>query len=469
MGKNRIHGILEAVHITDIADEGLAVGRHNNMVVFVKNAVPGDVANVQVTREKRNYQEGYVVSLVQASAFRDTPFCKHFGVCGGCKWQHLKYEVQLRFKQEQVINQLKRIGGLVIPEPEPIVASAKTRGYRNKLEYTFSARRWFEPGEPIYADGDPGANALGFHVPAMFDKVVDITECYLQDEPGNAIRNYVREATIAAGFSFYNIRTQTGFMRNLIIRNNLAGQFMVLLSVAENHPDELAVLLNGLRERFPEIVSLYYAYNPSKNDNLTQAEIVHFWGDKFISEEMEGLRFAISPKSFFQTNPQQALQLYRKVREFADPRPGDIIYDLYTGTGTIALFLSASCAKVIGVEYVEEAIDDARFNARLNQRDKLSFFAGDAARLFTEEFTAQHGKPDIVVCDPPRAGMHGDVVNTLLKLKPAKIVYVSCNAATQARDMQMLQEQYRIVRLQAVDMFPHTQHTENLALLELKD
>ncbi|NLA24766.1 MAG: 23S rRNA (uracil(1939)-C(5))-methyltransferase RlmD [Bacteroidales bacterium] len=465
--KKKQHGIIEGVHIIDIADDGMAVGKHEDMIIFVKRAVPGDIANVQITRSRRNYKEGYTVSLQQESEHREKAFCKHFGVCGGCKWQHLKYDIQLEFKQKQIENQLTRIGGLNLPNCDAIIPSEKIIEYRNKLEYTFSARRWFEEGEPMYDENSPEAKALGFHVPAMFDKVVNIEKCYLQDDLGNNIRNFIKDFAIEKNFSFYNIKTQVGYLRNLILRNNLNGKFMLILSVAEDRLEETAEILEEVSKRFPEIKSLYIAYNPSKNDSLNNAKMIHFKGDKYLIETMEDLKFAISPKSFFQTNSLQAYELYKKVREFANPKPSDIIYDLYTGTGTIALFVSALCKKVIGVEFVKEAIKDAKYNTKLNKKDNLEFFVGDAAKIFTKEFTAKHGKPDIVICDPPRAGMHPDVVNTLLELKPQKIVYVSCNAATQARDMKTLQEAYNIVKLQAFDMFPHTQHIENVALLEL--
>ncbi len=465
MGKNKKHGILNSVLITDIADEGLAVGRHNNMVVFVKNAVPGDVVDVQVRRAKSSFYEGVAVHVVKASEYRDTPFCKHFGVCGGCKWQHLRYAVQLQFKQQQIINQLTRIGGLELPEAEPIMASDNDRYYRNKLEYTFSDRRWFEPHEPMLEAGDPLANGVGFHIPGLFDKIVDIKECFLQDDTGNRIRNFIRTYALHNKLSFYNIRMQQGYLRNLILRNNLNGEFMLVLCVAEDRDDDTRLLLECIQKEFPEVTSLHYALNTTKNDSLHHTEVTHFSGATVLYEQLGELRFAISPKSFFQTNTVQANRMYNKILEFSGAKSGDTIYDLYTGTGTIALFLAASCKKVIGIEYIEEAIRDARTNAGLNKIENTHFVAGDMKDVLNNSFIDTWGKPDIIVTDPPRAGMHPGVVETILKLDASRIVYVSCNAATQARDMQMLHHRYKIEKIQAIDMFPHTHHVENIALL----
>lgn len=468
MNKKKSPEILNGITITDIADEGMAVGRHNNMVVFVKNAVPGDIVNVQLTRVKSHYREGIVHELVKASDNRVLPFCKHFGTCGGCKWQHLSYDKQLEFKQSQVTNQLKRIGGLELPEPEPVIGAEKTTYYRNKLEYTFSDRKWFEPDEPIYEQGDKAAYALGFHAPFLFDKVVDIKQCYLQADPGNNIRNFVRDYALSNDLTYYSIRRQTGLLRNLIIRNTLDGQFMVLLSIAENEPETAKKLLGALHKKFPEIKSLHFVINSTKNDTLATIEAVHVFGDKSIAETMGSLKFAIGPKSFFQTNSSQAFRLYQKILEYASPDPNDVIFDLYTGTGTIANFVAPHCSQVIGIESIAEAITDARTNAAINGISNAQFFTGDVKDVMNNDFLQQHKKPSIIIVDPPRAGLHPQVTETILGVLPQKIVYVSCNAATQARDLKMMQPYYKIDSLQAVDMFPHTQHIENLAKLSLR-
>ncbi len=458
--------LLENIEIIDIADEGKAVGRHNDMVVFVDGAIPGDIVDVMVRRKKKRYMEGYVASVKKYSEYRKDAFCKHFGLCGGCKWQNLSYDQQLLFKQKQVADCLKRIAGIDTSELLlPIVPSENIKFYRNKLEFTFSSRRWFTQEEGIFADGSKESLGLGFHIPGRFDKVLDVSECWLQPEPSNKIRNAVKKHALDNDLAFFDLRSHEGFLRTMIVRSSLNGTLMVIVVFAYEDEEKRVKLLEFLKADFPEITSLLYVINEKRNDVITDLEIQCFHGVPYITEEMEGVAFEIGPVSFYQTNPKQAYVLYKIAREFADFSGNEIVYDLYTGTGTIANFIARNVAKVVGVEYVESAVADAQKNAEHNNITNTFFFAGDMAKVLNDDFVAANGKPDVIICDPPRAGMHEDVVAQLLKINPSKIIYVSCNPATQARDILLLSEKYKLIKSQPVDMFPHTSHVENIALL----
>lgn len=467
--KKANYPLLEGLEITALAAEGKAMGHWNDVVVFVPMTVPGDVVDVQIRCKRRRYMEGFVVRYVRKSAQRAEPFCEHFGVCGGCKWQILPYAQQLKYKQQQVADQLSRIGHLELPEIMPILGSEKTRYYRNKLEFTFSNRRWILPEEDIDALSETDRLGLGFHISNFFDKVLDIKECHLQPEPSNAIRMFIREYAVEKGLSFFDLREQTGFLRNMIIRTSSTGETMLIVVFAYDDKEKRTALLEAVGKRFKEITSLHYVINGKRNDSIADLECVRYAGEECIYERMENLKFRIGPKSFYQTNSEQAYRLYSTVREFAGLKGDEIVYDLYTGTGTIALFLSGKAKKVIGIEYVKEAIEDARINARDNGVENCFFYTGDMKDMLTEEFIGQNGRPDLTVLDPPRAGIHPDVAKVLIEAAPRKIVYVSCNPATQARDLALLSEKYRITKVQPVDMFPHTHHVENVAALEWKD
>lgn len=467
--KKANYPLLEGLEITALAAEGKAMGHWNDVVVFVPMTVPGDVVDVQIRCKRRRYMEGFVVRYVRKSAQRAEPFCEHFGVCGGCKWQILPYAQQLKYKQQQVADQLSRIGHLELPEIMPILGSEKTRYYRNKLEFTFSNRRWILPEEDIEALSETDRLGLGFHISNFFDKVLDIKECHLQPEPSNAIRMFIREYAVEKGLSFFDLREQTGFLRNMIIRTSSTGETMLIVVFAYDDKEKRTALLEAVGKRFKEITSLHYVINGKRNDSIADLECVRYAGEECIYERMENLKFRIGPKSFYQTNSEQAYRLYSTVREFAGLKGDEIVYDLYTGTGTIALFLSGKAKKVIGIEYVKEAIEDARINARDNGVENCFFYTGDMKDMLTEEFIGQNGRPDLTVLDPPRAGIHPDVAKVLIEAAPRKIVYVSCNPATQARDLALLSEKYRITKMQPVDMFPHTHHVENVAALEWKD
>lgn len=458
---------LENITVIDIAEQGKGVGKHQDLVLFIEKAVPGDVVDVQVTRVKKNLAEAKITAFKKHSADRTEPFCAHFGTCGGCKWQHLSYEAQTRFKQKTVLDALERLGHVDISGAEPILGSAETQYYRNKLEFTFSNKRWLDEDDMPNRD-DLSMDALGFHVPGRFDKILDIGHCYLQAEPSNAIRNSVREYALQNQLSFYDLRQHEGALRNLIIRTSSTGEIMVIVVFAYVNKKEIKGLMSHLQDNFPEITSLLYIENQKKNDTIFDQEIVLFNGRDHIFEEMEGLQFKIGAKSFYQTNSAQAYELYKITRDFADLKGDELVYDLYTGAGTIAQFVARKVKKVIGVEYVPTAIEDAKANAKLNQITNTDFYAGDMKDILTPEFIAEHGKADVVITDPPRAGMHPDVVARLLEMEAEKIVYVSCNAATQARDIALLQEKYTVSRIRPVDMFPQTQHVENVALLVLK-
>jgi 23S rRNA (uracil1939-C5)-methyltransferase len=467
MGRSKHKPLLEKLMISDIASEGKAIARYEGMVVFVSQCVPGDIVDVQIIRKRKRFMEGYPVKFHIYSNNRSEPFCNHFGICGGCKWQHLPYNEQLKFKQQQVTDMLERIGKVSAELILTIKASEKQVFYRNKLEFTFSHNRWLTSDEIQSEEKNYERRALGFHIPGKFDKVLDIVTCYLQPEPSNLIRNFVREYALTNDLVFFDLVRQEGLMRNLIIRNNLAGDVMVIFSFFRADYEVIEKLLQAVALKFPQITSLMYVINSKGNDTLNDLEIRLFKGSDHLIEKMEDLNFRISPKSFFQTNTEQAYKLYCITRDFAGLSGREIVYDLYTGTGTIALFLARNCQKVIGIEYVPDAIDDAKRNAELNSILNASFFTGDIRELLNESFIGQNGRPDVVITDPPRTGMHADVIKAVITARPQRIIYVSCNPATQARDISLLSATYKVLKIQPVDMFPFTQHIENVALLEV--
>lgn len=458
--------LLENITITDVAAEGKAIARIDDLVVFVPFVAPGDVVDIQISKKKKSFAEGRAVKFHSYSDKRSEPFCSHFGICGGCKWQHLAYSEQVKYKQKQVVDSLTRIGKIELPEVSPILGSVKTDFYRNKLEYTFSNKRWLTDSERFSDEQFKDMDALGFHIPGMFDKVLDIKKCWLQDDISNRIRLTIKAFCKENEYEFFDLRNQVGIMRNLIIRTTSTGEVMVIVIFYQNEEDKVERLMQHLKESFPEITSLQYVINGKANDTITDQEVIVFSGRDCIYEEMEGLKFKIGPKSFYQTNSEQAYTLYKVARDFAGLTGNELVYDLYTGTGTIANFVSKQCKQVIGIEYVPEAIDDANVNSKLNEIENTHFFAGDMKDLLTEEFIHQYGRPDVIITDPPRAGMHDDVIKTILFASPKRIVYVSCNPATQARDLSLLDEVYQVTRVQPVDMFPHTHHVENVVLLE---
>lgn len=457
----------EDVTIIDIAEEGKGVGKVDDFVLFVDKAIPGDIADVQVYRSKKSFGEAKITNLKQPSAYRVEPFCEHFGTCGGCKWQHMTYEAQLKFKQKSVADALSRIAKIEVDGIMDIVASPADRYYRNKLEYTFSDKRWLYDGENK-EDQTLNMNALGFHIPGRFDKILDVKHCYLQAEPSNDLRNSIRDFVIEQGYSFYNLRNHEGALRNLIVRTSSTGEVMVIVVFAYVSQEDIDKLMGFIDARFPEITSLLYIVNQKKNDTIFDQDVVAFKGPEYIHEEMNGIKFRIGPKSFYQTNSIQALRLYEITRDFAGFTGNELVYDLYTGAGTIANFIAGHVREVVGVEYVPTAIEDAKVNSAINNITNTKFYAGDMKDVLVADFVAQHGKPDVIITDPPRAGMHPDVVARLMEIEAPKIVYVSCNAATQARDLLVLKEKYDTVKIQPVDMFPHTQHVENVVLLTLK-
>ncbi len=464
MGRKKNKPFYEDVTITGIGAEGKSLARIGDKVVFTTYAVPGDVVDLQVTKKRKKYEEAQVVRYKSYSEDRAEAFCEHFGICGGCSWQNLPYSGQLRFKQKQVEDQLTRIGKLELPCLLPILGSTETVGYRNKLEFSFSNNRW-KTLEEMNLSVSTETNGLGFHIPGMFDKVFHVSKCWLQPEPSNEIRNFIFRYASEHKLPFFDIRNQDGFLRTLTVRTSTSGEVMVIISFFREEKTVRELLLRSLSERFPGITSLLYAINPKGNDTLTDLEIFVFQGKPYITEEMEGLTFRIGPKSFYQTNSRQAYQLYTRVREFAALTGNETVYDLYTGTGTIALFLARFCRKVIGIEYVREAVEDARLNSEMNYITNAEFHAGDIRQIFNPRFLAEKGSPDVLVTDPPRSGMHEDVVKSIIEAHPARIVYVSCNPATQARDISLLSSNYRVEKVQPVDMFPHTHHVENIVLL----
>lgn len=464
--------LLENITITGVAAEGKALARVNDLVIFVPYVVPGDVVDLQIRRKKHSYAEAEAVKFHKLSELRTKPFCKHFGVCGGCKWQCLPYEEQLRFKQQQVEDHLRRIGKVELPAISPILGSQETKEYRNKLEFGFSNKKWLTTEQVASGEKFDCMDAVGFHIPGAFDKILDIHECHLMENINNRIRNEIRRYALEKGLTFFDLRQQRGVLRGMMIRTSATRELMLLLQFRIDSPEDqtaAVALLDHLHITFPEITSLLYVNNQKCNDTFGDLDVYTHFGTDFIYEEMEGLRFKVGPKSFYQTNTHQAYELYKVAREFAGLTGEELVYDLYTGTGTIANFVAKKARKVVGIEYVPEAIEDAKVNARLNGLDdRTLFFAGDMKDILNRDFIAEHGRPDVIITDPPRAGMHGDVVDTILFAAPKRIVYVSCNPATQARDLSLLDSQYRVVAVQPVDMFPHTHHVENVVLLERK-
>ncbi|MEI6456377.1 MAG: 23S rRNA (uracil(1939)-C(5))-methyltransferase RlmD [bacterium] len=476
MPKNRpALPIFENITISDAGSEGNAVARVDNKVIFIPYVVPGDVVDIQITKKKKSYFEGKALRFHTYSDLRVEPFCEHFGLCGGCRWQHMSYETQLFFKQKQVVDNFRRIGKIENPVIHPIVPSPRFRDYRNKLEFTFSNRRWFTQPKPGPDEAPPDRNALGFHIPAMFDRVLDINRCHLQEEPSNAIRLFIRRYAVENGLAFYDVMKWEGFLRNLIIRNTTTGDLMVILVVRDDHREVITKLLDELIAAFPSITSLYFVINQKKNDVINDLTMNLYHGSPFITEIMDPyhkenkrINFQIGPVSFFQTNGYQAVNVYKEVGRMADFSGNETVYDLYTGTGTIALYIAPYVKRVVGIESVASAVEDARKNARLNGITNAVFFAGEAEKLMNRDFIYQNGHPDLIIADPPRSGMHEKVVRAILDAEPGTIIYVSCNPATQARDLHLLEEKYTIVESRPFDMFPQTHHVENVTLLRRK-
>lgn len=467
--KNRKYGnpLFKELEVLDIGSEGKAIAKHNDLVVFITNAIPGDIVDVRVSKKKKNYMEGRAVFFHKHSELTQEAFCEHFELCGGCRWQHLPYEKQLFYKEKQVRDNLERIGKVDIPEIRPIVPSDEIKFYRNKLEFTFSTKRWLTKED--IQEGQQNMNGLGYHMPGQFDRILDIQKCYLQVEPSNAIRLAVKEYALEKNLDFYTQGEYTGFLRNIIIRTTTTGDLMVVVIFQHDDKEKREGLLSFINNRFPEITSLMYIINPKTNDSLDGLEAHLFAGNDYIIDKMEDLQFKMGALSFYQTNASQALKLYQFTREYADIQQDDIVYDLYTGTGTIANFVTRKAKKVIGVEYIPEAVKDAEENSRINNINNTAFFAGDMAKVLTKEFIDANGKPNVIIVDPPRAGMHPDVVKQIMKANPEKVVYVSCNPATQARDIALMDELYKVEIVQPVDMFPHTHHVENIVSLKKRE
>lgn len=459
---------VEGLEITGVAAEGKSIARWNDLVVFIPYGAPGDVADVKIDRKKHSFAEGHIVKLVKPSNDRVEPFCEHFGVCGGCKWQHLPYAEQLKYKQQQVADALQRIAKVPLPPINPILGSARTQCYRNKLEFTFSNKSWLTFEQLQSGKEFSNRNAAGFHIPGAFDKVLDINKCWLQDNVSNEMRLFIKDFALSHGITFYDIRNNCGLMRNMVVRTASTGEIMLVVVFGEDNKEAIARVMSAVAERFPQITSLMYVVNTKVNDSLTDQTFVLFKGRDYIEEEMEGLKFRIGPKSFYQTNSLQAYELYKVARRMARLSGSELVYDLYTGTGTIANFVARQAHKVVGIEYVPEAIEDAKLNSKVNGIENTMFYAGDMKDVLTQGFIEEHGRPDVMIIDPPRAGMHEDVVNVILNAAPQRLVYVSCNPATQARDIAMLDCKYRVVEVQPVDMFPHTHHVENVVAMELK-
>ena len=465
--KNTDKVVFHQIKVLDAGAKGVSVAKApDGKVVFVSNVVPGDVVDVQTFKKRKAYYEGKAVKFHELSEHRVDPICEHFGVCGGCKWQNMKYSQQLFFKHNEVKNHLQRIGKIELPEFEPILGSEKQFFYRNKMEFSFSNSRWLTEDEIGSSEELDNKNALGFHIPKMWDKILDINKCHLQEDPSNAIRNEVREFANANGLTFFNPRAHEGLLRTLMLRTASTGEIMVLIQFFEDDQANRELLLDHLYAKFPQITSLQYVINNKANDTLYDTNIQLYKGRDYILEEMEGLKFSINAKSFYQTNSDQAYELYKITRDFAGLTGNETVYDLYTGTGTIAQFVSKKAKKVIGVESVPEAIKDAKANAERNNITNCEFFVGDMKVVFNEAFIGQHGKPDVIITDPPRDGMHAAVIDQILKIEPQKVVYVSCNSATQARDLALMDEKYKVTRVRPVDMFPQTHHVENVVLLE---
>ncbi len=467
--KNTDKIVFDTIKVLDAGAKGVSVAKApDGKVIFISNVVPGDVVDVQTFKKRKAYYEGKAIRFHEYSEHRVAPICDHFGVCGGCKWQNMKYSQQLAYKQNEVKNHLQRIGKIELPEFEPILGSEKQFFYRNKMEFGFSNARWLSEKEIDSTEDLGNRNALGFHIPKMWDKILDITKCHLQEDPSNAIRNEIRAFAIANQLEFFNPRAHEGLLRTLMIRTASTGEVMVLLQFFENQKENIELLLNHIYEKFPTITSLQYVINGKPNDTIYDQKVILYKGRDYILEEMEGLKFSINAKSFYQTNSDQAYELYKITRDFAGLTGNEIVYDLYTGTGTIAQFVSKNAKKVIGVESVPEAILDAKENAKRNEITNCEFFVGDMKVVFNESFIAQHGKPDVIITDPPRDGMHAAVIEQIMKIAPQKVVYVSCNSATQARDLALMDEKYKVTRVRPVDMFPQTHHVENVVLLELR-
>ncbi len=464
--KRRELPIVENLEITGIAAYGKSLGRWNEMVVFVPFGAPGDVVDVQLTKKRHSFAEGKIVKMHTSSPMRVEPFCEHYGVCGGCKFQHIPYEEQLKYKQQQVEDALQRIAKVQLPAINPILGSANTCFYRNKLEFTFSNKSWLTREQLESDEQFDDRNALGFHIPNAFDKVLDINKCWLQDDVSNQIRNYIRLHAKEQGYSFFDLRANQGLMRTLMIRTSSTGELMLVVVFGANDQTAINEMMQSIKEAFPQITSLQYVVNLKCNDSLNDQEFVLFSCRDYIEEEMEGLKFRVGPKSFYQTNSAQAYELYKVARRMARLKGDELVYDLYTGTGTIANFVARQSRQVIGIEYVPEAIEDAKLNSRVNGIENTLFYAGDMKDILTNDFVQQHGCPDVMIIDPPRAGMHEDVVKVILNAQPKRLVYVSCNPATQARDLAMLDEKYSVEEVQPVDMFPHTQHVENVVALQ---
>ena len=468
MAKIKKNFVLENLEVIDISTEGKAIAKHDGLVVFIDGAVPGDSVDVMVHRKKNNLAEGKVHKFLKLSNLRTTPICEHFGTCGGCKWQNLAYKSQLEFKQKYVYDAFTRIGKLTFPDILPILGNADEYYYRNKLEFGFSNKKWLTSEQIASKTEVENKNGLGYHIAGLFDKILDIQTCYLQAEPSNSIRNAVRDYALKNNLSFFGIRDKVGLLRTLLIRTTSTGEIMVVVSVFEWQEKELFSLLDFLKNSFPQITSLQYTHNNKGNDTFFGLDIKTYYGREYILEQMEGLEFKISAKSFYQTNSQQAYNLYKITRDFAGLTGSELVYDLYTGTGTIANFIAKKAKKVIGIEYVEDAIKDAVGNSKANKIDNTLFFAGDMKDVLNNDFILKHGKPDVIITDPPRAGMHEDVINVILTVLPQKVVYVSCNPSTQARDIALMEGHYVITKVQPVDMFPQTAHVENVVLLERK-
>lgn len=463
--------IYEKVTVLDAVSEGKCIGKVDDKVIFITNVAPGDVVDVRIQKSRKKFLEGQPIKFHEYSKLRIEPFCQHFGTCGGCKWQFLEYSDQLIYKEKQVKDALERIAKVVLPDISPILGSAKTRNYRNKLEFTFSNNAWLTE-EQISSDDFVQKDALGFHIPGRFDKILDIKTCHLQEEPSNAARLWVKDYAEKHELEFFDLREQTGFLRNLIIRTTTAGEWMALISFAKEDKKAREALLDAFKAEFAEVTSLMYVINEKRNDTISDLPISSYYGKDHIIEKMpkyDGtgvLEFKIGPKSFYQTNSEQAYELYKIVADFADLKGNELVYDLYTGTGTIANFVASKALKVIGIEYVPEAIEDAKYNSKMNGILNSAFFAGDMKDVLSSSFIAKHGKADVVITDPPRAGMHADVISSIKEIAAEKVVYVSCNPATQARDIQLLDDLYIVSKVQPVDMFPHTHHVENVVLLE---
>ena len=468
MRKKKPLPIIENVEIVDVAAEGKSIAKIDDMVVFIPYGAPGDIVDIKLDKKKKSFAEAHIERMVRPSEIRIEPFCEHFGVCGGCKWQHLPYDFQLKFKRQQVVDALQRIAKVEIPEIPTTIGSDNTTCYRNKLEYTFSNKSWLTFEQMKSGEEFPDRNAVGFHIPGAFDKVLNINKCWLQDNISNEIRLFIRDYALSKGYTFYDLKNQQGLMRTIMVRIASTCEIMLIVVFGEDNPEAVNDVMEAIKEKFPQITSLLYVINLKVNDTIGDQEVITYSGKPYIEEEMEGLKFRIGPKSFYQTNSHQAYKLYSKTREFAHLTGNELVYDLYTGTGTIANFVARQCRKVVGVEYVPEAIDDARLNSQVNGIDNTLFYAGDMKDILTDSFVAEHGVPDVMIIEPPRAGMHEDVVKVILNAAPKRIVYVSCNPATQARDVALLDCKYKITDIQPVDMFPHTHHVENIIAMDLR-